>query len=162
MQRVPTADALALKHSPTPTMAPAADSELATLTEQFDARGFCVVERVFRPAEMLLLAGTISGLAESEVAAIKASGVMGAAQDWGSADEYGAWQRATPDWQKTIVAMSKVQVMPDGSIIGCDFASLFRSRFGSLLAHVSSLLPRVRLRFTLSSLLPLLLTFSSL
>ena len=95
------------------------DDVAVTMEAQFGAHSFCVVERVFQPAEMRPLAATISELATAEVAKIVASGVMsGGGPDWASEDEYSAWQRATPDWQKTVVAMSCVQVMPDGEIIG--------------------------------------------
>ena len=55
----------------------------------------------------------------AEVADIVASGVnlQPGTLDWSSAEDYAEWQRSNPDWQKTIVAMSKVQVMPDGEII---------------------------------------------
>jgi ectoine hydroxylase-related dioxygenase (phytanoyl-CoA dioxygenase family) len=90
---------------------PAVDA--TKLTGQFNAHGFCVVERVFQPSEMQPLAATISELAAAEVAALQESGVMAraGALDWASAEEYSAWQRATPSWKETVTAMSKVQVI---------------------------------------------------
>jgi hypothetical protein len=87
---------------------------------EFNARGFTIVPNVFSPAEMRSLGATVTELAAAEVEAIGASGVSlePSALDWSTAEEYAAWQDANPDWQRTIVAMSKVQVMPSGEIIG--------------------------------------------
>ena len=72
-----------------------------------------------RDREMVTFGARISELAVQEVADIVASGVnlQPGTLDWSSAEDYAEWQRSNPDWQKTIVAMSKVQVMPDGEII---------------------------------------------
>lgn len=86
---------------------------------EFNARGFTIVPGVFQPHVMESLAATVSELAAAEVAAIVASGVIRDpdALGWLSLEDYSAWQRSNPDWQRTIVAMSKVQVMPGGEIV---------------------------------------------
>ncbi len=87
---------------------------------EFNARGFTIVPGVFQPAEMESLAATVSELAAEEVANIVASGVLRDPDvlDWSSPEDYSSWQRANPEWQRTVVAMSKVQVMADtGEIV---------------------------------------------
>lgn len=87
---------------------------------EFNARGFTIVPGVFQPAEMDPLAATVSELAAGEVADIVASGVLRdpAVLNWSTPEDYSAWQHANSDWQQTVVAMSKVQVMPDtGEIV---------------------------------------------
>ena len=91
----------------------------AEALRSFAERGFAVCPGVFQPEEMVTFGARISELAVQEVADIVASGVnlQPGTLDWSSAEDYAEWQRSNPDWQKTIVAMSKVQVMPDGEII---------------------------------------------
>ena len=105
-----------------PASAMPADTPLpagAAALRSFAERGFAVCPGVFQPSEMRSFGARISELAVQEVADIVASGVnlQPGTLDWSSAEDYAAWQRSNPDWQKTIVAMSKVQVMPDGEII---------------------------------------------
>ena len=83
-------------------------------------KGFTVIAKVFDSEHMRAVASKISELAELEVARIAESGLLAPGalpSTWRSAEEYAAWQASNSDWQPTIVAMSKVQLMADGTLI---------------------------------------------
>ena len=82
-------------------------------------KGFTVIAKVFDSEHMRAVASKISELAELEVARIAESGLLAPGalpSTWRSAEEYAAWQASNSDWQPTIVAMSKVQLMADGTL----------------------------------------------